>query len=244
MLFAERRAGGAPHHDRGEPIVVLDPRQQLAHQARLADAGLADQPHDMGIARHRPLQAIEHSAELGVAADQRRAEAERLEPAGLARRFESADPLALKKLESDDPQRRFDAAVALEKAGSWREAEEVLRTIESYEPRRENRAVSSVAYYRARAAVHLRAPIDVVRSLLDRAEEEAHGDPFVLALRSLLGDVSANARLNELYDPFTRDYALATAYSDTGHIAEARAIVKSLRQRFPEWNRPAALLGD
>jgi hypothetical protein len=144
--------------------------------------------------------------------------------------------------ESDEPQQRFDAAVALEKAGAWNQADEVLRTIESYEPRRENRAVSSVAYYRARAAVHLRAPIDVVRSLLDRAEEEAHGDPFVLALRSLLGDASASARLNELYDPFTRDYALAIAYSDLGHFTEARAIVKSLQKRFPEWNRPATLL--
>ena len=42
----------------------------------------------MGLARERPFQALEHAAELGVAADQGRAQAERLEPSGFARGVE------------------------------------------------------------------------------------------------------------------------------------------------------------
>src|SRR3954451_22111368 len=67
---------------------------------------------------------------------------------------------------------RFDAAIALEKANAWPDADAVLSTLAEYTPRRDNRAVSSVAYYRARAARHLgRDP----RALLDRAAEDAPG---------------------------------------------------------------------
>ena len=88
VLFAERRAGRAPHHHRGEPLIVLDPRQEFAHQARLTNTGVADQAHHMGGARDRPFQTIEHAAELSVAADQGRAQAERIEPAGFTRGVE------------------------------------------------------------------------------------------------------------------------------------------------------------
>ncbi len=105
VLFAERRAGGAPHHHRAEPLIVLDPRQEFAHQARFANAGIADQAHQMGVARDRPFQTIEHAAELGVAADQGRAQAERLEPAGFARGVERTNQAV----------HRMPAALALER---------------------------------------------------------------------------------------------------------------------------------
>ena len=78
VLFAERRAGSAPHHHRGELLIVLDPRKELAHEARLANAGIADQTHHMGVASDHPFQTIEHAAQLGVAANHGRAQAERL----------------------------------------------------------------------------------------------------------------------------------------------------------------------
>ena len=40
---------------RAEPLIVLDPRQEFAHQARLADAGIADQAHHMGVAARPPV---------------------------------------------------------------------------------------------------------------------------------------------------------------------------------------------
>lgn len=138
------------------------------------------------------------------------------------------------------PQRLFDVAIALEKAGAWREAEAILATIEDYRPRRENRAVSSVAYYRARAALRSRAPRVTVESFLERAEREAPGDPHVLALQSLTIDPDARKRLDRLHDPFTRDLALAVAYEDLGDTARGNALRADLLKRFPEWKRPAS----
>lgn len=137
------------------------------------------------------------------------------------------------------PPRLFDAGVALERAGAWREAEMVLAAVEDYRPRRENRAVSSVAYYRARAALRLGAPRARIEQLLDRAHREAPGDPHVLALRSLTVDPAARAMLDKLHDPFTRDYALSIALADLGHTARAAELRESLRLRFPEWQRPS-----
>jgi hypothetical protein len=50
----------------------------------------------------------------------------------------------------------FDVAIALERAGRWGEADALLQQLEDdgYHPIRENRAVSSIAYYRALAAAH------------------------------------------------------------------------------------------
>ena len=59
----------------------------------------------MGVACDRPFQTIEHAAKLGVAADQGRAQAERLKPAGLARGFERTNQAVHQKL----------AALALER---------------------------------------------------------------------------------------------------------------------------------
>ena len=76
---------------------------------------------------------------------------------------------------------------------------------EHYRPIRENRAVSSVAYYRAVAAAHLgRDP----RPFLAVAEREAPGNEHVLAMQAALGNRSAERLLFELHDPFTARRAL------------------------------------
>ncbi|HEY8181375.1 MAG TPA: hypothetical protein VII32_03995, partial [Thermoanaerobaculia bacterium] len=96
---------------------------------------------------------------------------------------------------------KFDAAIALEQGGRWGEADALLQQLDAqgYRPIRENRAVSSIAYYRALAASHLgRDP----RPFLDRAEREAPGNEHVLAMR---GD---RKRLFELHDPITAERAL------------------------------------
>lgn len=144
----------------------------------------------------------------------------------------------------DSPQRLFDIAIALEKAGAWREAEAILASIEAYRPRRENRAVSSVAYYRARAALHLRAPRATFASHIDRAIAEAPGDPHVLALRSLTVDPEARKILDHLHDPFTRDLALAIAHADLGDKKKAVVLLNDLARRIPEWRRPAQTLSE
>lgn len=135
------------------------------------------------------------------------------------------------------PERLFDAAIALQKARAWREAEAILAAIEHYDPQRENRAVSSVAYYRARSALHLRAPRLTIDALLDRAGREAPGDPFVLALRSVTSDPAAAVTLDALHDPFTRDFALAAAYADLGDRRRVLLLLERLRRAVPEWRR-------
>jgi hypothetical protein len=140
---------------------------------------------------------------------------------------------------TERPETLFDAAIALEKAEAWQEAWQITSRIRDYKPRRENRAVSSVSYYRARAALHLGAPLPAVRQMVIDAERESPGDPDVLALRTALGDANALARLEATHDPFTRDYVLAHALRDTGRIEPARALLRSLTVRFPEWRRPA-----
>jgi hypothetical protein len=95
----------------------------------------------------------------------------------------------------------FDAAIALERAGRWGEADGLLQQLdaERYRPMRENRAVSSIAYYRAVVASHLgRDP----RPFLDRAEREAPGNEHVLAMRG------EKKLLFELHDPITAERAL------------------------------------
>ncbi len=96
----------------------------------------------------------------------------------------------------------FDEAIALEEGGRWGEADALLQRLEAegYRPIRENRAVSSIAYYRARAAAHLgRDP----RPFLERAEKEAPGNEQVLAMRAAFGDTRAQRLLFELHDPIT-----------------------------------------
>jgi hypothetical protein len=110
--------------------------------------------------------------------------------------------------EPDGPERLFDRAVEYAQRGEWLRAEAILSMIPEYRPMRGNRVVSSVAYYRARAAIHLRMSSQRVQELLDAAQREAPGDPFVLALRAAHGDREASKRLDALHDPATRDLAL------------------------------------
>lgn len=102
----------------------------------------------------------------------------------------------------------FDDALTLERQGRWSDADRILERLESggYRPIRENRAVPSVAFYRARAALHLgRDP----RLLLDRASSDAPGNEHVLALRARLGDREAGRLLFALHDSLTARRALA-----------------------------------
>lgn len=105
----------------------------------------------------------------------------------------------------------FDQAIALEGEGKWAEADALLQRLQEagYRPIRENRAVSSIAYYRARAAVHLGRPRAEVLQLLDRAEAEAPGNEHVLAMRARVGDRRAERLLFDLHDPFTARAALS-----------------------------------
>jgi len=104
----------------------------------------------------------------------------------------------------------FDEAIALEQRGAWAQADALLAQLgeSGYRPIRENRQVSSIAYYRALAAVHLgRNPMP----LLAEAEEEAPGNEHVLAALGVRGDRQAGKRLFELHDPFTARASLLTA---------------------------------
>ncbi len=147
----------------------------------------------------------------------------------------------MRRGEPDDPAVLFDRARALENRGAWRQAEAILATISDYRPLRGNRGVSSVAYSRARAALRLGVPVTVIRELLDRAEHEAPGDPFVLALRAVTIDPDAAEVLDALHDPYTRDFALAVALADIGERARALAMLESLAVRMPRWQRPQLL---
>jgi len=105
----------------------------------------------------------------------------------------------------------FDAALALERQGHWREADALLQRLETagYRPMRENRAVSSLAWYRARAAAHLGAPRSEIVALLRRADEEAPGNEHVLAGLAKIGDTAALRRLFDIHDPMTARRALS-----------------------------------
>lgn len=105
----------------------------------------------------------------------------------------------------------FDQALDLERVGRWADADALLRRLDAagYRPLRENRAVSSIAFYRARAAAHLGQPAATVMRLLDRAGSEAPGNEHVLAMRARLGDRRAERLLFALHDPLTARRALS-----------------------------------
>jgi hypothetical protein len=102
----------------------------------------------------------------------------------------------------------FDQAIALEQQGRWADADRLLQQLENdrFRPMRENRAVSSVAFYRARAALHLGQD---PRALLAQAADDAPGNEHVLALQARLGDREAGRLLFALHDAITARNALA-----------------------------------
>src|ERR1043165_10163702 len=134
----------------------------------------------------------------------------------------------------DDDQQAFDRALALERSGGWPGADAMLDELqrERYQPRRESRAVSSVAFYRARAALHLgRDP----GPQLAIAAREAPGDVHLLALQAVLGDRAALSTAHALHDPFSVERALAESWLDAGRPANARPLLADLARRIPEW---------
>jgi hypothetical protein len=143
-----------------------------------------------------------------------------------------------------EPESRFDLAIALQGAGDWASSAKVLDELaaDGYRPRRENRAVSSVAYYQARSAVR-RRDYTTAHQDLERAAREAAGDPSVLASAALdRGSSTAREELNDLYDPFTVALAIAQAQADRGDARGATATLAALTKAFPEWPRPRAVV--
>ena len=74
--LAERRAGGAAHAGRREPVVAFEPREQLGEQARLARAGLADHADELGLAALHAVERGQQALDRRVAPDQRRRQPE------------------------------------------------------------------------------------------------------------------------------------------------------------------------
>jgi hypothetical protein len=111
----------------------------------------------------------------------------------------------------DSPSRRFSVAIALEHAGANAEAERLLRELqaEGFRPFRRSRGVSSVSYYLARALLAQNRRAEAL-PLVAQARAEAPGDADVLALSIALGATQFAKELDALYDPFTRERAMAT----------------------------------
>ncbi|HEX6097432.1 MAG TPA: hypothetical protein VF432_13975, partial [Thermoanaerobaculia bacterium] len=182
-------------------IFVVSARQRNVLLAPLAILGGIGVTEIVALTRRR----IEHgllafgavliaAALLGIEAAPMR-EYDHMWRAALRRPIDPRSPAAL-----------FDRAIALERAGRWQQADAVLAMLGHYHPLRQSAAVSSVSYYRARAALALGRPAN---ALLARASAEAPGDPNVLALRAALStDHHAARLLDDLHDPITRDRAL------------------------------------
>jgi len=148
---------------------------------------------------------------------------------------------ALRELSrTTSPSRSFSIAVALLRAGDAVAADQILRRLQSidYHPFRRTRAVSSVAYYRARAMLQL-GRVGDARTLAARARDEAPGDADVLAMSAFSERDPRFARqLDHLHDPFTRDWALARAAFAIGDESTARRLAARAAAGCPEWPLP------
>lgn len=141
------------------------------------------------------------------------------------------------------PARSFSIAIALLQAGDAAGADQILQKLQalSFHPFRRTRAVSSVAYYRARALLRLRRAV-AAREQVTRARAEAPGDADVLALSAFVEREPRFARqLDRLHDPFTRDWALAQAASAIGDPPTARRLASRAAAGCPEWPQPRDL---
>lgn len=142
--------------------------------------------------------------------------------------------------------RRFDIAHGLIAAGEWEAADKVLEELErvGYRPWRGLAAVSSVAFYRSIALLHLHHP-DAARSELLRAQREAPADDSVLALTAVaLRDHESARRLFAVYDPFTARLAVVRAYMVLRRLPEALSAASSLTRDLPEWKRAALIQSE
>ncbi|HEX7421857.1 MAG TPA: hypothetical protein VF505_18375, partial [Thermoanaerobaculia bacterium] len=141
------------------------------------------------------------------------------------------------------PARSFSIAIALLHAGDAAAADQILQKLQAidYHPYRRTRAVSSVAYYRARALIQLRRMADA-RTQAARARQDAPGDADVLAMSAFAERDPRFAReLDHLHDPFTRDWALARAAFAAGDQATAHRLASRAAAACPEWPLPADL---
>jgi uncharacterized membrane protein YhaH (DUF805 family) len=139
--------------------------------------------------------------------------------------------------------RRFDIALALQIAGQWRLADQILESLEQvdYRPWRGLTAVPSVAFYRSIGLLHLQHPEEAKRELL-RAQREAPADDGVLALTAVaLGDPESRRRLFSVYDPFAARLALVRAHIILRQLPEALTAAGELSHDLPEWQRAALI---
>lgn len=144
---------------------------------------------------------------------------------------------------TDSNARRFDIALALEIAGQWHLADQILESLEQggYQPWRGLTAVPSVAFYRSIALLHLQHPEKAKAELL-HAQVEAPADDGVLALIAVgLGDQESRQRLFSVYDPFTARLALIRAHIILRQLPEALAAAGQLTHDLPEWQRAALI---
>ena len=123
-------------------------------------------------------------------------------------------------VDASSPPYLFDRAIAFARLGRWPEADAILATLDDYHPMRQSAAISSVAYYRARAALAMGRPAE---AFIASAMREAPGDPHVLALRAAQTmDHHATRLLDELHDPIRRDRALRNAFKVPSPRAQTR----------------------
>jgi len=130
------------------------------------------------------------------------------------------------------------------KIGRYADAERLLRSLESegYRPRRGARWCSSTAYHLARCRV-MASDFSGAQPLIERALRQAPGDPRILALQAVLSELAGSPDhaeisrncLSAMFDPFTRDRALAQAYSDTGQPSAAASLLAEIQEGLPEW---------
>jgi hypothetical protein len=147
---------------------------------------------------------------------------------------------------ADSDARRFDIANGLLIAGEWETAERILRALETdgYRPWRGLAVVSSVAFYRSIALLHLHRPVDARTELL-RAQREAPADDSVLALTAIaFRDRESARRLFAIYDPFTARLAIVRAFMVLRRLPQALDAASALTRDLPEWKRAALIAAE
>jgi tetratricopeptide (TPR) repeat protein len=137
--------------------------------------------------------------------------------------------------------RLFDIALALEMAGDWRAADDLLALLQAGDYRPERQAVvSSIAFYRGIALLHLQRASEAMAQFR-RARDEAPADDRVLALAWVSGDAHARDALVATTDPFTARMAIVRVLLILGRRADAVRELRELTHALPEWRRATIL---